>query len=240
MYGNTNLTLSSWMINSLTAWRWSSWQPRVMQSKTVLAISSLQVLWVRNQSPMSYHANNILWHEITLLTSMMKKVKGTHIRIHLRSPIRRAFLQVWGIGIDLSCWLIEAEWRIYVGKLTNLGSHNGLSPGRRQAILWTNAGILLIGPLGTNFSEILIEIQTFSLKKKRLKMSSAKCCSFCLGLNEFYRTYLSWIMPLTIIWRRSLIWPISENMSCQSYILIYDTYDNVKYVVPKLYDNIII
>ena len=28
-------------------------------------------------------------------------------------------------------------------------------------IIWTNAGILLIGPLGTNFSEILIEIYIF-------------------------------------------------------------------------------
>ena len=30
--------------------------------------------------------------------------------------------------------------------------------GRRQAIIWTNAGILSIESLGTNFSEILIEI----------------------------------------------------------------------------------
>ena len=58
---------------------------------------------------------------------------------------------------------------ICVGKLTIIGTDNGLSPERRQAIIWTNAGILLIGPLGTNFSEILIEIQTFSLKKIRLK-----------------------------------------------------------------------
>ena len=47
---------------------------------------------------------------------------------------------------------------ICIGKLTNIGSDNGLSPGRRQAIIWTNAGMLLIGPLGTNFSEILIGI----------------------------------------------------------------------------------
>ena len=72
---------------------------------------------------------------------------------------------------------------ICICKLTIIGSDNGLSPERRQAIIWTNAGILLIGPLGTNFSEILIEIQTFSLKKIRLKMSSVKCCSFRLGLN---------------------------------------------------------
>ena len=70
-----------------------------------------------------------------------------------------------------------------VGKLAIIGSDNGLSPERCQAIIWTSAGILVIGPLGTNFSEILIEIQTFSLKKIRLKMSSAKCCSFRLGLN---------------------------------------------------------
>ena len=50
---------------------------------------------------------------------------------------------------------------ICVGKLTIIGLDNGLSPERRQAIIWTNAGMLLMGPLGTNFSEILIEIQTF-------------------------------------------------------------------------------
>ena len=42
---------------------------------------------------------------------------------------------------------------ICVGKLTNIDSDNGLSPKRRQAIIWTKVGILLIGPLGTNFSE---------------------------------------------------------------------------------------
>ena len=46
---------------------------------------------------------------------------------------------------------------ICVNKLTIIGSDNGLSPGRRQAIIWTNAGILLFGPVGTNISEILIE-----------------------------------------------------------------------------------
>ena len=46
-------------------------------------------------------------------------------------------------------FLIEAEWRIYASsKLTSIGSDNGSSPGRRQAIIWTNAGILLTGPLG--------------------------------------------------------------------------------------------
>ena len=72
---------------------------------------------------------------------------------------------------------------ICVGNLTIIVSDNGLSPYRRQAIIWTNAGLLLIGPLGTNFSEILIKILTFSFKKMRLKVSSAKRRPFCLGLN---------------------------------------------------------
>ena len=62
---------------------------------------------------------------------------------------------------------------ICVSKLTIIALDNGLSPGRRQAIIWKNAGILSIGLLGTKFSEILIEILTFSFKKMRLKVSSA-------------------------------------------------------------------
>ena len=71
---------------------------------------------------------------------------------------------------------------IGVGNLTIIGSDNGLSPGRRQAIIRTNAGILLIGTLGTNLSEIVSEIHTFSRKKMHLKMLSAKWRLFCLGL----------------------------------------------------------
>ena len=71
---------------------------------------------------------------------------------------------------------------ICVGNLTIIGSDNGLSPVRRQAIIWTNAEILLIGPL-VYVSEIQIGIQTFSYKKMHLKMSSVKWRIFCLGLN---------------------------------------------------------
>ena len=72
---------------------------------------------------------------------------------------------------------------ICVSKVMIIVSDNGLSPGRRQAIIWTNAGILFIGPLGTNFSEILIKIITFSFKKMRLKVLSGKRRPFCLGLT---------------------------------------------------------
>ena len=73
-------------------------------------------------------------------------------------------------------WCIKTHWgrvtHICVGKLTIIGSDNGLSPGRHQAGILTNPGILLTGPLGRNFNEILIEIQTFSFKKIHLNMSA--------------------------------------------------------------------
>ena len=43
---------------------------------------------------------------------------------------------------------------ICVGKLNIIGSDNGLSPGRRQAINWNKTGILLIRNIATNFSDI--------------------------------------------------------------------------------------
>ena len=45
---------------------------------------------------------------------------------------------------------------ICISDLTIIGPDNGLSPGPPQAIIRTSAGILLIGRLGTNVSEILI------------------------------------------------------------------------------------
>ena len=82
---------------------------------------------------------------------------------------------------------------ICVSKLTIIGPDNGLSPGRRQAIIWINDGILLIGPLGTNLSEILIEIIIFSVNKMHLKISSGNWQPFCLGLNVLSHPSLGWL-----------------------------------------------
>ena len=95
----------------------------------------------------------------------------------------------WRFSCMAANWHVDGltHWgrvtHICVVKLTIIGSDNGLSPGRRQAITWTNDGILLIGPLGTNFSGILSKILTFSFKKMHLKTSSVKWRPFCLGLN---------------------------------------------------------
>ena len=71
-------------------------------------------------------------------------------------------------------------------KLTIIGSDNGLLPVRCQAIISTNAGILLIRSFGTNFSELFfIKIHAFSFRKMHLKMLSAKWRLFCLDLSVF-------------------------------------------------------
>ena len=88
---------------------------------------------------------------------------------------------------------------ICVSKLTIIGSDNGLLPGRRQAIIWTNAGILFIRTLGTNFSEIWSEIRAFSFKKMDLKMSSAKWRRFSLGLNVLNWSESKMVFVFTLV-----------------------------------------
>ena len=100
-----------------------------------------------------------------------KRSIRTQLKIYHQNPMMK----------DLTHW--GRVTHICVSKLTIIGSDNGFLLDRRQAIIWTSAGLLLIGPLGTPFSEILIEILTFSFKKMRLKVSSAKRRPFCLGLN---------------------------------------------------------
>ena len=60
-----------------------------------------------------------------------------------KSSVQKQVLTHWGRATH-----------ICVGKLTIIGSVNGLSPGRRQDIIEANDVILLIEPLGTNFREI--------------------------------------------------------------------------------------
>ena len=94
--------------------------------------------------------------------------------------------------LQAGIWLLTHRGpvtHICTRRLAIIGSDNGLSPGRCQAIIWTNDGILLIGRLGTNFSESLIKIHTFSFKKMHFKMSPENIVHFvsasmCLWQNE--------------------------------------------------------
>ena len=103
------------------------------------------------------------------------------------------YCRLEAIFLALTYFRMLIHWgrmtQICVNKLTVIDSDNGVSPGRRQFMFWTSAGILLIGPLGTNFSEILSKILTFSFKEMRLKMSSATWRPFWLGLSAIRKSY---------------------------------------------------
>ena len=106
---------------------------------------------------------------------------------------------------------------ICVSKLIIIASDDGLSPGRRQAIIWNNAEILSIGIFGTKFSEILIEILIFSFKKMRLKVSSAKWRPFCRGLNVLKHVNSDICKIITRIWSKpscySILWSLMDSGS---------------------------
>ena len=130
----------------------------------------------------------------------------------------------------IACHPLGIEWLTHWGRVTHIcvsdlaiiGSDNGLSPGQRQAIIRTNADILLIRPLGTNSSEILIEILIFSLKKMRLKVSSAKRQPFCLGLHQYWpitnwnhsNNPLNWSSWSVTVW-----WTCARNIVFQHKII---------------------
>ena len=121
--------------------------------------------------------------KITLKKTQKVGVIGSYVRGIHWSPVNSPQSGTVKQRVPLTHW--GRVTHISVSKLTIIDSDNGLSPGQCQAIIWTNAGILLIRPsgLGTNFSEILIEIHTFSFKKIRFNVSSVKWRPFCISLN---------------------------------------------------------
>ena len=128
-------------------------------------------------------------------------MNGTTYSAKQKFPFNYIVGNMLDISIHLSYKGALTHWgrvtHICVSKHTIIGSNNGLSPGRRQDIIWTNAGILLIGTLGTKFSEILIENRIFSFKKIGLNVSSAKWRPFCLGLNVLMESYRNPLQAMT-------------------------------------------
>ena len=100
-------------------------------------------------------------------------------------PINLSNQTVWLQSMTIKCCKTVINsmrpsdaYIICVGKVTIICSDNGLSPGRRQAIIWNSPAIMLIGPLGTSYF-----IRQFSFKNMHLKMLSGKWCPFGFGLN---------------------------------------------------------
>ena len=131
-------------------------------------------------------------HLSTYIILYISIIQAYHIVIDksfLYSTYNKWMICEWQLWRYFELYFIQ--WNCFVMKIALNYTNPGYSlslvdtmlPGRHQAIIWTNAGILLIGLLGTNFSEILIEIHTFSLKKMCLKTSSGKWHPLCLSIN---------------------------------------------------------
>ena len=133
-------------------------------------------------------------------------------------------------------WFIDAKIRSFNSlrrrKLTVIGSDDGLSPRRRQAIIWTNAGILLIRPLGKK-QWILIE------KEKAFEMFVAKWRPFCLGVNVLNhgevakcpagRCILWWVSPTSAAWKLAPGDCTSEYWHCLRDVLGVNPAKHIKY-----------
>ena len=100
---------------------------------------------------------------------------------------------------------------IWISKLTIIRSDNGLPSGQRQAIIWTNAGILIIEPLGTNLNEILIKIYTFPFKKMHFKMLSWKWQDI---LSQ--PQCVKWVTNLTTYQKSEIIYSIGIHIRKKS------------------------
>ena len=72
---------------------------------------------------------------------------------------------------------------ICVSKLTIIGSDKGLSPRRCQAIIWTNGGLSLIGPLGTKPSEILTFIQENAFERVVCELAAILSRPQCVNVS---------------------------------------------------------
>ena len=111
----------------------------------------------------SKHANlksrKLIWSNVLFETTVAECRCMCQFIQFMWILIQRVLIDWYLVSHQSTC--VSTYWgrvtHICVSKLTTIVSDNGLSPDRRKAIIWTNAGILLIRPLGTKFIQKLIE-----------------------------------------------------------------------------------
>ena len=162
--------------------------------------------WLKMSNPL--WASDVIWWETsrsTLVQVMVCRLNNT--KPLLESTLAFCHMSPKKKSVEFESNYTRFYWRkrvikclylthwsrlthICVSKQTIIGSDNGLSPGQRQAIIWTNVSILLIGTLGTMFSEILIEIRIYSFKKMDFKVSSSKCRPQCVKPTQHWMYWI--------------------------------------------------
>ena len=150
-------------------WHVCTWTRTILVISLIVSKLYLLILWYLRSH----------WNENFVILMKFSSLSAIPVRPVMKLSSKWRHFHFHALTAVLTHW--GRVTHICVSKLTIVGSNNGLSPGRRQVIIWTTAEILLIGVHGN--SEISIDIQTFSFKKMHLKMSSGNWWPLCLGLN---------------------------------------------------------
>ena len=175
--------------------------------------------------------NRLMYSRVCRITYSQKKAKEQFITClrYGSSPFGHKAL-TWPNAASVTHW--GRITHICVCKLTIIGSNNGLSPDRHQVIFWTNAGLLSIGSLGTNFSEILIKIQNFLFTKMHMKISSAKWRPFFSGGGGG-----GWVKDITYFHWRIFFWNYRlydwDRLGLEPLWVMMQSCKVLKYIHPK-------
>ena len=149
-----------WFANDFQEWLRHSWKSlanSLTRDPKIVIHGYSCIIPYTLPSQVSYEVSIVRIREkLTVLLTASHSTKKEYISIgkHAVSPAIPASLAQWGSHYPFPLTHWGCVMHICVSELTISGSDNGLLPGWHQAIIWTNAGILLIGPLGTNCSEI--------------------------------------------------------------------------------------
>ena len=145
-------------------------------------VPGIDLPWINYKGMLELDSLKMLTQEKFQIDTVKIMIESMHWKRQAISRCLSQCLPTKGYTCTLS-QLIEAEWRIYASvNFSIIDSDNGLSPGRCQPFIWTNAGRLSIGQLGANFNEISIEIYISSFRKMHLKMPSGNLRPFCLNV----------------------------------------------------------
>ena len=143
-------------------------------------------IWITSSCFVVTHIKSPSLHFLNSLKAAIK-IKSDHQHFSGFYVRRCPWLNV-GLTVLFCYQLISPSRRIYGSvNQVSISSDNGLSPIRRQAIIWTSAVLLSIEPQGTNCSQILTKIQNFSFIKMLLNISFAKRRPFWPGGDELPR-----------------------------------------------------
>ena len=173
------MTLNTQAINQSTG----------MRSHKKLTIGPCQVLTCTREKLLGFSNHYLRMALYGFSVSMFHKKKKKYLALTTKTCYGYLWIHhcvSWSLGtVNSVCLVITitlTHWgrvtHICVSKLTSIGSDNGLAPGWCQAIIWNNAGILLIGTLATNFSEIWENALENFICKMAAILSQPQCFKF--------------------------------------------------------------